>query len=440
MYWCKERRMCPSMVCSVSLKVFCTDLFPLPGVCDASGLIQKKTQEAEQLSNMAVLVSLRKDGPLPPTQFAKQIHQPEGFPTGAVEHTGQLTDFDFDNSVDFDLPSSISLMPEFLQKQPYNFPPNRLVAYKMLSDIIRVHPEWKGNIAKMVFNFQIEHAVVLPHKGGSGIYTGYNLSQRSIDGSGIAYTARLTGCYEAVNFCNAGRSGVIIEYNLANLIALRESAAVPSAVLESIVYVPPLAYDLYRGGSEDKTPAESKEPSKESLSSKEKRLGAARDPSTVFTTWHQSTIQNPEWKRRRELLSRLTAANVSWQNWDRGGYSDGTMEMRKLLRSTAILLNLHQTNWHHTAEEFRILPAILCGVVVISEVVPYWEQLPWTKYVVWTTNEQFVDTVKRVQSNYTEIFNAFFGSKSNLPQTLRAMWRNSTSQLEHVLRTSIERY
>ena len=277
--------MCPSMVCSVSLKVSCTHLFPLPGVCDASGLIQKKTQEAEQLSNMAVLVSLRKDGPLPPTQFAKQIHQPEGFPTGAVEHTGQLTDFDFDNSVDFDLPSSISLMPEFLQKQPYEFPPNRLVAYKMLSDIIRVHPEWKGNITKMVFNFQIEHAVVLPHKGGSGIYTGYNLSQRSIDGSGIAYTARLTGCYEAVNFCNAGHSGVIIEYNLANLIALRESAAVPSAVLESIVYVPPLAYDLYRGGFEDNTPAESKEPSKESLSSKEKRSEERRVGKECRSRW-----------------------------------------------------------------------------------------------------------------------------------------------------------
>ena len=49
------------------------------------------------------------------------------------------------------------------------------------------------------------------------------------------------------------------------------------------------------------------------------------------------------------------------------GNASTAASLRALLDSTQILINVHTTAHHHTLEEYRVLPALLRGCVVVSE-------------------------------------------------------------------------
>ena len=76
---------------------------------------------------------------------------------------------------------------------------------------------------------------------------------------------------------------------------------------------------------------------------------------------------------------------------------------------TKILLNIHQTDHHHTVEELRILPALLCGAVVISEVSPLTNKLWYDEHIIWAKIEDMPDLAAWVLQNYTEVFQKAFG-------------------------------
>ena len=40
-------------------------------------------------------------------------------------------------------------------------------------------------------------------------------------------------------------------------------------------------------------------------------------------------------------------------------------KLMQLYTQTKVLINIHQTDHHHTVEELRILPALLCGTIVV---------------------------------------------------------------------------
>ena len=75
-------------------------------------------------------------------------------------------------------------------------------------------------------------------------------------------------------------------------------------------------------------------------------------------------------------------------------------EMMTMMDRTKILLNVHQSDDHWTLEELRVLPALLRGVVVISESVPLSGVIPYGHKIILTPYEQFVDTVVKIHSNY----------------------------------------
>lgn len=76
--------------------------------------------------------------------------------------------------------------------------------------------------------------------------------------------------------------------------------------------------------------------------------------------------------------------------------------LQTLMYDTKILINIHQTDHHHTLEELRVLPALCCGVVVISEDVPLKETIPYSDYIVWTSMERIYDTIADVSQNYQQ--------------------------------------
>ena len=75
-------------------------------------------------------------------------------------------------------------------------------------------------------------------------------------------------------------------------------------------------------------------------------------------------------------------------------------EMMYVMDRTKILLNVHQSDNHWTLEELRVLPALLQGVVVISESVPLSRVIPYRRNIIFTPYEQLVDAVVKIHSNY----------------------------------------
>jgi hypothetical protein len=71
-------------------------------------------------------------------------------------------------------------------------------------------------------------------------------------------------------------------------------------------------------------------------------------------------------------------------------------------RQTKILINIHQTDHHDTLEKLRVLPALRCGVIVISEKSPLVEQTGYSKYIIWGELSELPDIILDVQNNYEE--------------------------------------
>ena len=72
------------------------------------------------------------------------------------------------------------------------------------------------------------------------------------------------------------------------------------------------------------------------------------------------------------------------------------------------MINIHQTDSHHTFEELRVLPALQCGVIVISESSPLIELIPYSDYVIWCPYDQIIDKANEVLNNYESFRSEIF--------------------------------
>jgi hypothetical protein len=91
-----------------------------------------------------------------------------------------------------------------------------------------------------------------------------------------------------------------------------------------------------------------------------------------------------------------------------------------------ILVNIHQTDHYQTLEELRVLPALMTGILVISEDSPYKEHIPFSKHIIWSTYDNIVDTINNVLDNYD-----FFRKKylTDLNLTLQKMKSESDNEM-----------
>jgi hypothetical protein len=77
-----------------------------------------------------------------------------------------------------------------------------------------------------------------------------------------------------------------------------------------------------------------------------------------------------------------------------------TLSMINLLKNTKIIINIHQTPHHDTFEELRVLPALECGVIVISENSPLSELIPYNDLIIWSDYDTIIEKLKEVIENY----------------------------------------
>jgi hypothetical protein len=122
-----------------------------------------------------------------------------------------------------------------------------------------------------------------------------------------------------------------------------------------------------------------------------------------------TTFINTEEPRRKYLLQNLKNTGVNHINihncFDKN-------ELQKIYRNTKIIINIHQTNEHDTFEELRVLPALQCGVLVISEKSPLSDSIPYNNLIIWSSYDDILLTLQNVIQNYDIYHNEIFSSNN----------------------------
>jgi hypothetical protein len=163
----------------------------------------------------------------------------------------------------------------------------------------------------------------------------------------------------------------ILEYSMPNIEHIKMCKEFNEFV-KKIIYLPPLFFN------------------KELIFSQPKK----RDVMTSFFNVFQD--------RRKKIIEDL-------RNFDHENVTGLQGEdLEKVLKETKVLINIHQSDFHHTVEELRILPALRCGAIVIAEDSPLRECIPYQKFIIWTTYDNIVNETQRVLSNYEEIHSSIF--------------------------------
>ncbi len=134
--------------------------------------------------------------------------------------------------------------------------------------------------------------------------------------------------------------------------------------------------------------------------------------------------------RRAAVLADAHTRGLDLRHVD--GFFD-TVSLERLYRSSRVLLNVHQTNYHHTAEELRILPALRSGVIVVSEDVPLREALPYHAFVIWAAYEDLLDTAEAVLADYESMHARLFGD-GRWVEVLAGMERDNHEIVAQALR------
>jgi hypothetical protein len=110
-----------------------------------------------------------------------------------------------------------------------------------------------------------------------------------------------------------------------------------------------------------------------------------------------TTFINIHEQRRFKLLQNMQNKKINHINVNN---CFDKQNLQQLYKNTKILINIHQTDHHHTFEELRVLPALECGVIVISEKSPLYELVPYNDYIIWLTYEEIIDKLIHVINNY----------------------------------------
>ena len=228
-----------------------------------------------------------------------------------------------------------------------------------------------NNNKTITTDIQVEHTLV--KQGGRGVNN--ILFGTTMTEEGDPYLVRLD------NFDYFNNLDFVIEYSKPNINHIRTSGLFDD-YLNKLVYVAPLIYDLNFSRS------------------------GRSDTITLFT-------DNPSERRRFEYK------NIS------NCYGNSLV---KQYDKTKILVNVHQTDHHHTFEELRVLPALLRGVLIVSEDVPRKQDIPYREYIIWSSYDKIIDKVAEVQSNYDYYHEKIFNSL--LKRLLKKMKDKNNYDLE----------
>lgn len=237
--------------------------------------------------------------------------------------------------------------------------------------------DFKNNNRTLKIDIQCEHTLV--KEGGRSVNDIIYSDVKNSDGF---YLVRI----DKFNYINS--LDYVIEYSLPNIENIKSCGKFQN-FLSKVLYVPPTLYDLNFKNDEK---------------------------NNIICLFVKDNNE-----RRTNLLNSLYDTNLPVKTETNCFDKKCLLE---LYQKNKILINVHQTDHHHTFEELRVLPALLNGVIIISEDVPLKDKIPYNEFIIWSDYDKIVDKVKEVYENYEFYYNKIFVN-SNLSEILMSMTENN---------------
>lgn len=202
---------------------------------------------------------------------------------------------------------------------------------------------------------------------------------------------------------------IVVEYSMPNIQHVTASAYHSQQFLQRILYIPPIAFVYTPRGN---TTCNN---------------NGIRDIQFLSLF---SAHTYAEGTRRKAVMDTLNTMVVNMTTVNDKFTMD---EVQELFSRSAIVLNIHQSEGSRTIEEFRILPALLMGAVVVSEDGPLLEHIPYRDYVIFSTEADFAATVVNVSSHYEHYYDKIHGPGSGLREVVQEMVVKAQLDTERVL-------
>lgn len=187
-------------------------------------------------------------------------------------------------------------------------------------------------------------------------------------------------------------SDFYIEYGRPNIENIKSCPPL-SSILEKVIYVPPILCEYSPGNKEERT-------------------------ENLLTSFY---ILNQEGRPRRKMLhDRMKQEIIGYTNIP---MCFGQELYDKYYKSAKVMVNVHQTDHHHTFEELRVLPALLNGLVVVAEDSPLKEKVPYHEYIIWAKYEDIADAAKDAIERHEYHYDRIHGPNSGLREIIGQMRR-----------------
>lgn len=135
--------------------------------------------------------------------------------------------------------------------------------------------------------------------------------------------------------------------------------------------------------------------------------------------------------RRHEIHQQV---DIQYYHHECGNDPYGKENMKEIMDKFKVLINIHQTDNHHTLEELRVLPALMTGILIISEDVPYKESIPYSQHIVWSSFEELPHVINDVLKNYNEYCEKYL---KGVDKTLIKMINHSDEVLKLIFKNFI---
>lgn len=217
---------------------------------------------------------------------------------------------------------------------------------------------------KIIIEFNYEHTLVKIGGRDSDNFPQGNINSNDKNNNYLVRIHRYT---------NIKKADIIIDYSIPNIHNIKESTLFEE-ISEKMIYISPSIYDTY----------------------------FIKDNRNNITL---TTFVNTTQPRRANLLKKIGIKKIQHINVSNCFNKEN---LQTIYKNTKILINIHQTDHHHTFEELRVLPALQCGVIVICENSPLNELVPYNDYIIWESYENILDKVNEVLNNYDFFHNFIF--------------------------------
>ncbi len=243
--------------------------------------------------------------------------------------------------------------------------------------------------SKTVFriDIQCEHTLVKPGGRGSD---GHPVGNIKLNDSN--YLVRIS------DFNYLSKLDMIIEYSLPNIENIKSSGLF-DLYLSRVVYISPIIYDFIDFGTMDRS----------------------MNCITMFSNIHEP--------RRKLLLENITKVGLDSVNVTN---CFTKKDLKELYNDVKVMINIRQTDHHDTFEELRVLPALINGVIIVSEDVPLRDKIPYSDFIVWCKYDEILDKVDDVLNNYDKYWKSIF-SDGRLKNIIDMMSKNNDLNIKKIL-------